>query len=154
MQPAPPGPYKAVSVTLPPRETDASLDAFRKELGDIAKKKDRAALQARGSEGLLLAAGRTATMPAPRKSGIDNLAAAVGLDEPDGWAGRRYRTMPPMPLPRHREGRGLQPGNAELQRRADGKRGTKHAHRPSRMSVPDHQRSRGPGKTRDARRGP
>jgi len=44
MQPAPPGPYKSVPVTLPPRQTDASLDAFRKDLDEITKKKDRAAL--------------------------------------------------------------------------------------------------------------
>src|ERR1700719_4604272 len=44
MQPAAPGPYKPITVTLPPRQSDASLDAFRKDLGDIAKKKDRSAL--------------------------------------------------------------------------------------------------------------
>ena len=43
-EPAPPGPYKSIKVTLPPRQSDASLDVFRKELGDIATKKDRAAL--------------------------------------------------------------------------------------------------------------
>src|SRR5439155_14290414 len=47
MQPAPPGPYKSIAVTLPPRQSDASLDAVRKELGDIAKKKDSAALAAK-----------------------------------------------------------------------------------------------------------
>src|SRR5262245_65663951 len=46
-QPAPappPGPYKPVTITLPPTMNDPSFDAFRKQLGDIAQKKDRAAL--------------------------------------------------------------------------------------------------------------
>src|SRR5581483_11560196 len=43
---APPKPYKAVTVTLPAPNTDPSLDAFRKQLGDAAKRKDRAALAA------------------------------------------------------------------------------------------------------------
>jgi hypothetical protein len=103
MQPAPPGPYKAVAVTLPPRQNDASLEAFRKELGDIAKKKDRAALA-----GKIVAKGffwqREDTNDAdPKKSGIDNLAAALGLDAPDGsgWqAIENYAAEPsaaPMP---------------------------------------------------------
>jgi hypothetical protein len=103
MQPAPPGPYKAIPVTLPPRQSDASLEAFRKELGDIAKKKDRAALA-----GKIVAKGffwqREDTNDAdPKKSGIDNLAAALGLDAPDasGWqAVENYAVEPsaaPMP---------------------------------------------------------
>src|ERR1700731_4108475 len=46
-QPAPPGPYKQLLVTPPKPLGDASLDAFRKDLGDIAKRKDRAALASR-----------------------------------------------------------------------------------------------------------
>jgi hypothetical protein len=83
-EPAPPGPYKSIKVTLPPRQSDASLDAFRKELGDIATKKDRAALA-----GKVLAKGffwqrEDSNDADPKKSGIDNLAAALGLDAPDG----------------------------------------------------------------------
>jgi hypothetical protein len=103
MQPAPPGPYKAVAVTLPPRQNDASLDAFRKELGDIAKKKDRAALG-----GKIVAKGffwqrEDSNDADPKKSGIDNLSAALGLDAPDGsgWqAMENYAAEPsaaPMP---------------------------------------------------------
>jgi hypothetical protein len=84
MQPAPPGPYKAVTITLPPRHSDASLEAFRKELADIAKKHDRAALA-----GKVVAKGffwqrEDSNDADPKKSGIDNLAAALGLDSPDG----------------------------------------------------------------------
>jgi hypothetical protein len=87
MQPAPPGPYKSIAVTLPPRQSDASLDAFRKELGDIAKKKDRAALA-----GKVVAKGffwqrEDSNDADPKKPGVDNLAAALGLDAADdsGW---------------------------------------------------------------------
>jgi hypothetical protein len=87
MQAAPPGPYKAIAVTLPPRQSDASLDAFRKELADIAKKKDRAALA-----GKVVAKGffwqhEDSNDADPKKSGIDNLAAALGLEAEDdsGW---------------------------------------------------------------------
>jgi hypothetical protein len=84
MQSAPPGPYKAITVTLPPRQGDASLDTFRKELAEIAKKKDRAALA-----GKIVAKGffwqrEDSNDADPKKSGIDNLATALGLDAPDG----------------------------------------------------------------------
>ena len=87
MQPAPPGPYKAVTVTVPPRQTDASLDAFRKELGDIAKKKDRAALAGKVVSKGFFWQREDSNDADPKKSGIDNLAAALGLDAPDdsGW---------------------------------------------------------------------
>src|SRR5262245_16510576 len=42
--PAAPKPYKTVAVTLAPASTDASLEAFRKEVTAVAEKKDRAAL--------------------------------------------------------------------------------------------------------------
>ena len=38
------GPYKPVAIQLPATTTDASFDAFRKQLTGIAQKKDRAAL--------------------------------------------------------------------------------------------------------------
>ena len=42
--PAKPGPYSVVAIKLPAPVSDASFEAFRKQLADIAKKKDRAAL--------------------------------------------------------------------------------------------------------------
>jgi hypothetical protein len=84
MQPAPPGPYKSIAITLPPRQSDASFDAFRKELAEIVKKKDRAALA-----GKVVAKGffwqrEDSNDADPKKSSIDNLTAALGLDAPDG----------------------------------------------------------------------
>ena len=86
MQPAPPGPYKAVPVTLPPQQSDASFDAFRKELADIAGKKDRTALAGKVAKGFFWQ-HEDSNDADPKKSGIDNLAAALGLEAQDdsGW---------------------------------------------------------------------
>jgi hypothetical protein len=84
MQPAPPGPYKSIAVTLPPRQSDPSLEVFRKELADIAKKKDRAALAARVVAKGFFWQREDSNDADAKKSGIDNLAAALGLDAPDG----------------------------------------------------------------------
>src|ERR1700719_968526 len=81
---SPPGPYKQVPVTLPNPLGDATLDAFRKDLADIAKRKDRAALAGRiVAKGFFWHSGDG--KPAdPKKSAIDLLAAAIGLDAKDG----------------------------------------------------------------------
>src|SRR6266849_1095200 len=76
MQPAPPGPYKSIAVTLPPRQSDASLDAFRKELGDIAKKKDSAALAGKVVTKGFFWQREDSDDADAKKSGIDNPAAA------------------------------------------------------------------------------
>jgi hypothetical protein len=84
-QPTAPGPYKAVPVTLAKPLGDASFDAFRKEVTDIVKKKDRVALA-----GKVVAKGffwerEDSNAADAKKSGIDNLAAAMGLDAKDGF---------------------------------------------------------------------
>jgi hypothetical protein len=72
------GPYKPVAVKVPAATTDASFEAFRKQLADIAQKKDRAALAG-------LVAASFFWVPADKdtankaKPGIDNLSAAIGL---------------------------------------------------------------------------
>ncbi len=73
-----PGPYKPVAIKLPAAISDASFDAFRKQLTGIAEKKDRAALAG-------LVAGSFFWFPDDKdssdkaKPGIDNLSAAIGL---------------------------------------------------------------------------
>lgn len=83
-EPAPPKPYKKVAVTLPAPVNDPSLDAFRKQLADIAQRKDRAALAP-----LVVGKGffwerESGNGADEKKSGIDNFAAASGLDAKDG----------------------------------------------------------------------
>jgi hypothetical protein len=86
-QPAPPKPYKPVAITVPQPSKDASLDAFRGQIGDAAKKRDRTAL------GKLVAAKgffwerEDGDRADKRKAGVDNLATALGLNNPQnpGW---------------------------------------------------------------------
>jgi hypothetical protein len=83
--PAPPRPYKKVAVALPSPVDDPSFDAFRKQLAEVAQGKDRAALGA-----LIVPQGffwerEGGDAADEKKSGIDNFAAATGLDEQGGW---------------------------------------------------------------------
>ena len=83
-QTAAPKPYNALAIAPAKPIADPSLDAFRKELGDIAKRKDRAALaRLVVFKGFFWEADDKAADPG--KSGIDNLTAALGLDAKDGW---------------------------------------------------------------------
>jgi hypothetical protein len=86
LQAPPPGPYTPVPITLPPGLTDPSFDAFRQQLGQIAQKKDRAAL-ARLVAANFFWIPEDTDLADKRKSGIDNLAKALGLEGPDaiGW---------------------------------------------------------------------
>jgi hypothetical protein len=84
--PPPVKPYQAVKVTPPKAFDDQSFVAFRKQLGDIAAKKDRAGLAK-----LVVAQNffwvQDKDLADKRKSGIDNLAKAINLEAKDnsGW---------------------------------------------------------------------
>jgi hypothetical protein len=85
--PAPAKPYKPVALKLPTPLNDASFDAFRKQLGEVAQKRDRAALAR-----LVVAQGffweaESGDKANKQKSGADNLATAIGLSgpRPFGW---------------------------------------------------------------------
>jgi hypothetical protein len=84
--PPPIGPYKAVAVTPPSPLNDPSFVAFRKQLDDAARRKDRAGLAK-----LVVAKGFFWVQDKDRadknKSGVDNLAKAFDLDAKDasGW---------------------------------------------------------------------
>jgi hypothetical protein len=80
-----PKPYTALAVTPPAPSTDASYEAFRKQLADVAKRKDRA-----GLGHLVVAQGffweRDGGDGADKKkSSLDNLATAIGLDAKEGF---------------------------------------------------------------------
>jgi hypothetical protein len=82
-QGAPPRPYKPLAVTLPVAISDSSFDAFRKDVANIARAKDRAALAR-----IVVTKGffweRDDGKPAPKKSGADILAQALNLAAKDG----------------------------------------------------------------------
>ena len=84
--PVKPGPYQPVAVTLPTPFNDPSLEAFRKQLGGIAQKKDRAALaQLVAASFFWIQDDKDAADKA--KPAIDNLAKAIGLEGKNafGW---------------------------------------------------------------------
>ena len=84
--PVAPGPYKPVAIILPVPVPDPSFEPFRKQLAEIAKKKDRAAL-ARLVSANFFWIPEDADVADKSKPGIDNLAKAIGLDGKDalGW---------------------------------------------------------------------
>ena len=79
-------PYKEVAITAPAAVADPSFEAFRKQLGAIAEKKDRKALA-----GLVVPnffwMGEKGDKADKKKPGIENLAKAIQLDgkEAPGW---------------------------------------------------------------------
>ena len=80
----PPAPYKPVAIALPAPVNDEAFAAFRKEVGEAAQRKDRAALAR-----LVVARGffwlrDNRVVADKRKSGADVLAAALGLNNKDG----------------------------------------------------------------------
>src|SRR5262249_3400931 len=74
--PAPIKPYQAVPVAPPSVLNDPSFTAFRNQLGEVAARKDRAALAK-----MIVAQNffwlQDKNLADPRKSGIDNIAKAV-----------------------------------------------------------------------------
>jgi len=85
--PPPIKPYTPVAAKPPVAYDDVAFVAFRKQLSDVAAKKDRAALAK-----LVVAQGffwiQDKDMADPKKPGIDNLAKAIDLAAKDGsgWA--------------------------------------------------------------------
>ena len=77
------GPYKPVPITLPKSVSDPSFEAFRKELAEIAQKRDRASLAERVAANFFWIP-EARDLADKQRPGIDNLAKALGLDAPDG----------------------------------------------------------------------
>jgi hypothetical protein len=79
--------YKPVTVKPPQDIKDPTFEGFRKQLAAAAERKDKAALaRLTVAKGFFwIPADKDVANPA--LSGIDNLARAIGLDEPDapGW---------------------------------------------------------------------
>lgn len=86
--PVPPGPYKAVAITLPERSNDKSFEAFRNQLGEIAERKDTAALTKLIHKDFFWER-QSGSGADPKKSPMANFAAAIGLNIPEdpdaGW---------------------------------------------------------------------
>ena len=85
--PAPPAPYKPIPITAPAPADDSSFAAFRKQLADLASRKDRAGLAKLVVDQGFFWEGESGDKADNKKSGIDNLAAATAFDgkENFGW---------------------------------------------------------------------
>ncbi len=113
-QAAPPKPYQPVTISAPAPIKDPSFEAFRKQIADIAKRKDRNALAR-----LIVAQGffwdgEKGDKADKRRPGIDNLAKALNLAAKDGsgWetlAG--YVTDPTGSTPENRKNVTCAPGD-------------------------------------------
>lgn len=89
--PPPVKPYGTVAVKPAGPYTDPSFAAFRKELGAAAEKKDRAALaKLVVTQDFFWIQDRN--LADANKSGIDNLAKAIDLDNPNGAGWRVLAT--------------------------------------------------------------
>src|SRR5262249_25760209 len=113
-QPAPPSPYQPVAISAPAPVSDPTFEAFRKQIADIAQRKDRNALAK-----LIVAQGffwdgEKGDKADKRRPGIDNLAKALNLAAKDGsgWetlAG--YAMDPTGSSPQHRTNVTCAPGD-------------------------------------------
>jgi hypothetical protein len=83
-QPAPPKPYKPVSITMPKPVTDPSFESFRKQIGEVAQKKDRAALAKLVVEKGFFWDAESGDKADKNKPGADTLVTALRLDAPTG----------------------------------------------------------------------
>lgn len=82
--PAPPKPYEKVPVILAPGITDPSLDAFRKQITDIAARKDRAAIARLVTAKDFFWERESGNAADKDKPSVENFATAIGLDAKDG----------------------------------------------------------------------
>jgi hypothetical protein len=77
------GPYHPVPIKLPPAMNDPSFEAFRKQLAEVAEKKDRAALAHLVAANFWIPEDKD--LADKSKPAIDNLAKAFNLNGSDGF---------------------------------------------------------------------
>lgn len=81
---APARPYKPVAIKPPQEMNDAAFTDLRKQIAAAAEKKDRTALAALVVSKGFFWDGENGERADKKKSGIDNLVAALGLSNKDG----------------------------------------------------------------------
>lgn len=99
--PAPAKPYTPIAVKIPAPLNDPSYEAFRKQLGELAAKKDRAGLAKLVVDQGFFWEGEKGDQADKKKSGIDNLSAAIvlGGKQPIGWDILQGYAMDPTATP-------------------------------------------------------
>jgi hypothetical protein len=102
-QQAAPKPYTPVAISPPKPLADPGFDALRKQLGDVARRKDRAGLAKLIAAKDFFWLGEKGDRADKKRSGIDNLTRALMLNAKDGsgWeALAGYAAEPTaMPIP-------------------------------------------------------
>ena len=81
---AAPKPYEPVQIGAPQPVNDPSFDAFRRQIGDIAKRKDRAALAKMVVAKDFFWLGEKGDRADKKRSGMDNLVRVLDLNAKDG----------------------------------------------------------------------
>lgn len=81
---AAPKPYEPVQIGAPRPVNDPSFDAFRKQIGEIAKRKDRAALAKMVVAKDFFWLAEKGDRADKKRSGMDNLARVLDLNAKDG----------------------------------------------------------------------
>lgn len=104
--PTKPGPYKPVAISPPKAISETTFEAFRKQINEAAQRKDREALTKLVIGQGFFWLGEKGDRADKRKSGVDNLAAALGLNSKDGagWDMLASFAEDPTgsPLPEHK----------------------------------------------------
>jgi hypothetical protein len=79
--------YKPIAIELPQPIKDSSFITFRKQIADIAKRKDRAALAKVVASNFFWTTDEGKDINDKARSGVDNLVRALYLDNPEteGW---------------------------------------------------------------------
>ena len=97
--------YKPIAIELPQPVKDPSFAAFRKQLADIAQRKDRAALAKHVAANFFWTTDDGKEVADKARSGADNIARALYLDNPntEGWDGhcgmhQKHHFMKVFPL--------------------------------------------------------
>src|SRR5262245_14990002 len=111
---APPAPYQPVAISAPAPIQDPGFEAFRKQIADIAQRKDRNALARMIVAQGFFWDGEQGDKADKRRPGIDNLSKALNLPAKDGsgWetlAG--YVSDPTGSTPQHRSNVTCAPGD-------------------------------------------
>jgi hypothetical protein len=99
--PAPAKPYTPIAVKIPAPLNDPSFEAFRKQLGEVAAKKDRAGLAKLVVAKGFFWEGEKGDQADKNKSGLENLVLAIvlGGKQPIGWDILQGYAMDPTATP-------------------------------------------------------
>lgn len=120
-QPAPPKPYKPVNVTLPKAVSDPSFEAFRKQLADVAGRKDKEALTGLVAAKVFHLDAEGKDQADKEKSGLEYLSELLDLDsgEAFGWDSLAAAARDPTADPfQQRQGVICGPGSASYDDKA------------------------------------